>query len=92
VAHRLLNPSRARGEGAAAARHAAGFDLRRTFERLAAETAAVVESRRRRSVMRVRRIDARPDDQQAGGWHSTVPRPAVHRVPRQRDDRQRQSR
>jgi glycosyltransferase involved in cell wall biosynthesis len=42
LALRLMNPAAARAEGAAAARHAARFDLRRTFERLAAETAAIV--------------------------------------------------
>ncbi len=42
LALRLLNLSLARAEGAAAARHAAGFDQRLTFERLAAETTAVV--------------------------------------------------
>jgi len=39
---RLLEPSRARAEGAAAARHANRFDQRLTFEQLAAETTAVV--------------------------------------------------
>jgi glycosyltransferase involved in cell wall biosynthesis len=50
VAHRLLSRSLARAEGAAAARHAARFDLRLTFDRLAAETAAVVASRERLNV------------------------------------------
>jgi glycosyltransferase involved in cell wall biosynthesis len=42
IALRLMNPAVARAEGAAAIRHAARFDMRRTFERLAAETTAVV--------------------------------------------------
>jgi len=42
LTHRLLNPSLARAEGEAAARHAARFDMRVTFERLAVETTAVV--------------------------------------------------
>jgi glycosyltransferase involved in cell wall biosynthesis len=50
VALRLLSRSLARSEGAAAARHAARFDLRLTFERLAAETAAVVRKRERLNV------------------------------------------
>ncbi len=45
VARRLLTPSLARAEGAAAARHAARFDQRLTFERLASETAAVAANR-----------------------------------------------
>ena len=77
VADRLLDPSLARSEGAAAARYATGFDLRRTFERLAAETAGVLERRRRVSG---------PD----AGRHRALP--AAYRLPRQRDNRQRQSR
>jgi glycosyltransferase involved in cell wall biosynthesis len=42
LALRLVSPAVARSESAAAARHAARFDMRLTFERLAAETAAVV--------------------------------------------------
>jgi hypothetical protein len=42
LTHRLLNPSLARAEGEAAARHATRFDMRVTFDRLAAETNAVV--------------------------------------------------
>jgi glycosyltransferase involved in cell wall biosynthesis len=45
VVTRLLDPSLARREGAAAERHAARFDLRLTFEHLAAETAAIVTTR-----------------------------------------------
>jgi glycosyltransferase involved in cell wall biosynthesis len=45
VVARLLDPGLARREGAAAVRHAATFDLRRTFEHLAAETAAIVTTR-----------------------------------------------
>ena len=50
VALRLLSRPLARSEGAAAARHAAHFDQRLTYERLAAETAAVVQSRDRLNV------------------------------------------
>ena len=50
VALRLLSRALTQTEGAAAARHAARFDLRLTFERLAAETAAVVQSRDRLNV------------------------------------------
>lgn len=42
VTERLLDPDRSRAEGVAAARHATVFDQRLTFDRLAAETAAVV--------------------------------------------------
>jgi glycosyltransferase involved in cell wall biosynthesis len=42
VVRRLLDRSLARAEGNAAARHAAQFDLRRTFDRLAAATETVV--------------------------------------------------
>jgi glycosyltransferase involved in cell wall biosynthesis len=45
VVARLLDPALARRESAAAARHAAQFDLRLTFEHLAAETAAIVTTR-----------------------------------------------
>ena len=41
VADRLTDPSLVRAEGTAAARHARRFDRRHTFERLAAETAAL---------------------------------------------------
>jgi glycosyltransferase involved in cell wall biosynthesis len=47
IADRLMDPARARAEGAAAARHATRFDLRDTYERLAAETAALAEHRER---------------------------------------------
>jgi glycosyltransferase involved in cell wall biosynthesis len=52
VVARLREPALARAEGLAAARHAAGFDVRHTFDRLAAETEAlaggdVVPPRRR---------------------------------------------
>ena len=46
VAERLLNTTLARREGAAAARHAVRFDHRLTFDQLAAETTAVITSRR----------------------------------------------
>jgi glycosyltransferase involved in cell wall biosynthesis len=61
VARRLLSWQTVRDEGAAAARHAARFDVRLTFERLAAETAGVVENRHRRltAVPRPRTADAR---------------------------------
>ncbi|GAB3845179.1 glycosyltransferase [Dactylosporangium cerinum] len=39
--HRLLNPGPARAEGAAAARHASGFDARRTYAELAELTRSV---------------------------------------------------
>jgi glycosyltransferase involved in cell wall biosynthesis len=48
LTHRLLNPSLARAEGEAAARHATRFDMRVTFERLAAETTSVVRKVDRR--------------------------------------------
>jgi glycosyltransferase involved in cell wall biosynthesis len=41
VARRLADRSLARAEGAAAAHHAAQFDLRRTFDQLAAATASI---------------------------------------------------
>jgi glycosyltransferase involved in cell wall biosynthesis len=47
VADRLSDPARRRAEGAAAARAATRFDLRDTYERLAAETAALAEHRER---------------------------------------------
>jgi glycosyltransferase involved in cell wall biosynthesis len=47
LADRLIDPARARAEGEAAARHARRFDLRDTYERLAAETAALAEHRER---------------------------------------------
>jgi glycosyltransferase involved in cell wall biosynthesis len=47
VADRLTDPARTRAEGAAATRAAARFDLRDTYERLAAETAALAEHRER---------------------------------------------
>ncbi len=47
VADRLNDPARARAEGQAAARAATRFDLRDTYERLAAETAALAEHRER---------------------------------------------
>jgi len=43
VTRRLLDRSLSRAEGDAAARHAARFDQRLTYERLAAETVTVVE-------------------------------------------------
>jgi glycosyltransferase involved in cell wall biosynthesis len=46
VAARLLNPTLARREGAAAARHAVHFDHRLTFDQLAAETTAVMYARK----------------------------------------------
>jgi len=47
IAARLADPARCRAEGAAAARAAARFDVRHTFERLAAETAGLAEHRER---------------------------------------------
>jgi glycosyltransferase involved in cell wall biosynthesis len=47
VADRLTDPALARSEGQAAARQAARFDLRTTYELLAAETAALAEHRER---------------------------------------------
>jgi glycosyltransferase involved in cell wall biosynthesis len=47
---RLRDPDRTRAEGAAAARHATAFDQRLTFDRLAAETAAVVAAFQQRGV------------------------------------------
>jgi glycosyltransferase involved in cell wall biosynthesis len=79
VARRLLTRQLTRTEGAAAARHAAGFDLRLTFERLAAETAAVVQSRRPHNV-----------PPRHAGYR--LPRQSAHRLARLRDDRERQSR
>jgi glycosyltransferase involved in cell wall biosynthesis len=46
VADRLTSPYLNRRESAAAARHAARFDLRLTFDRLAAETTAVLRGRK----------------------------------------------
>lgn len=46
VGDRLTSPYLTRRESAAAARHAAGFDMRLTFDRLAAETTAVVRGRK----------------------------------------------
>ncbi|MFG1603994.1 glycosyltransferase [Actinoplanes sp. NPDC049265] len=46
VAERLTSPYLLRRESAAAARHAARFDLRLTFDRLAAETTAVLRGRK----------------------------------------------
>ena len=43
IARRLLDPALTRAEGEAAARHAATFDQRRTYEQLADETRTVVE-------------------------------------------------
>jgi glycosyltransferase involved in cell wall biosynthesis len=43
---RLRDPDRTRAEGAAAARHATVFDQRLTFDRLAAETTAVLRGRK----------------------------------------------
>jgi glycosyltransferase involved in cell wall biosynthesis len=48
IAQRLGDPDRCRAEGAAAAVHAARFDLRHTFDRLAAATTTAVERTRRR--------------------------------------------
>jgi glycosyltransferase involved in cell wall biosynthesis len=44
LARRLRDPDLCRAEGRAAAAHAARFDLRRTFDRLADATASTVEA------------------------------------------------
>jgi glycosyltransferase involved in cell wall biosynthesis len=48
LAERLLDPALTAAEGAAAAAHATAFDQRLTFDRLAAETVALVTAARSR--------------------------------------------
>jgi glycosyltransferase involved in cell wall biosynthesis len=92
VARRLGCDRLARDEGAAAARHAVRFDLRITYDRLAAATLDLVDRQSAdRESADARLADARLADAQAADRRGAgTLGPATHRLPRQRQPTERQ--